>query len=156
MKKNDTEPISSRLYRSSSNRIISGVAGGLGEYFNIDPTIIRILFIILTLFNGIGLLIYLLMWVLIPEETQPALDNNQTVKNNLADIKNKARSFSHNLRFNKSTSDPKDSHFLWAVLIIAVGFFFLFKNFGLFDALDLGKYWPVILIIAGLIFILRK
>lgn len=57
-----------RLYRSRTNRMIAGVAGGLGEYFGIDPTLVRLLFVVFAVFVGGGLLAYIIMWILIPEE----------------------------------------------------------------------------------------
>ena len=57
-----------RLYRSQSDRMIGGVCGGLGVYFNIDPTIIRLLFVIFSLTAGPGLLAYLIMLIVVPEE----------------------------------------------------------------------------------------
>ena len=59
-----------RLYRSRTNRMIAGVCGGLAAYFGIDPTIVRILAVLLALPGGgppIGL-IYLVLWVVLPEE----------------------------------------------------------------------------------------
>lgn len=57
-----------RLYRSRSNRVIAGVCGGLGEYFDIDPVIIRLAWIVLTILGGSGILIYILAWLIIPRE----------------------------------------------------------------------------------------
>lgn len=57
-----------RLYRSRTNRIIAGVCGGLGEYFQIDPLIIRLIWLILFLAGGVGLLVYLIAWIIIPTE----------------------------------------------------------------------------------------
>lgn len=56
-----------RLYRSRRERVIAGVSGGLGEYFGIDPVWIRIGFVLLTIGGGAGVLIYLIMWLLVPE-----------------------------------------------------------------------------------------
>lgn len=56
-----------RLYRSRSNRVIAGVAGGLGEYLQIDPVIIRVIWILLFFAGGSGLLLYIIGWILIPE-----------------------------------------------------------------------------------------
>ena len=55
-----------RLYRSSSERVLAGICGGLGEYFALDPVWFRIGFVVLALGGGSGILIYLLMWVVIP------------------------------------------------------------------------------------------
>lgn len=57
-----------RLYRSRTDKQIAGVAGGLGDYFNVDPTLVRVLFIILTLLGGPGILIYIVLWLVMPEE----------------------------------------------------------------------------------------
>ena len=59
-----------RLYRSRTNRKLAGVCGGLAQYLNTDPTLIRVLFVVLALLGGPGLVIYLLMWILVPEEPQ--------------------------------------------------------------------------------------
>jgi len=59
-----------QLYRSNSERMIAGVAGGLGEYLNIDPTIIRLVFVATALLGGPGLIVYLIMWIIVPEEPQ--------------------------------------------------------------------------------------
>lgn len=57
-----------RLYRSRSDRWIAGVCGGLSEYFNVDVSALRVAFILLALWNGFGLLLYLLLVLLVPEE----------------------------------------------------------------------------------------
>jgi phage shock protein C len=57
-----------RLYRSKTNRIIAGVCGGLGDYFKVDPTLIRLLWVLLTLSGGAGLVAYIIAWAIIPEE----------------------------------------------------------------------------------------
>lgn len=59
-----------KLYRSEKDRKIAGVCGGLGEYFNIDPVILRAIFIGLLIGAGSGLLIYLILWVIIPTESK--------------------------------------------------------------------------------------
>jgi len=60
-----------RLYRSKKDKKIAGVCGGLGEYFGIDPTILRIIFVILLLPGGFpGFLPYLVMWIVIPEKPE--------------------------------------------------------------------------------------
>ncbi len=56
-----------RLTRSRRSRFIAGVCGGLAEYFGIDPTIVRIIFVVLALAGGPGLLIYLALWVILPK-----------------------------------------------------------------------------------------
>jgi phage shock protein PspC (stress-responsive transcriptional regulator) len=61
-----------RLYRSRTDRKLAGVGGGLAQCFNTDATLIRVLFVVLALLGGPGLVIYLLMWILVPEEPEDA------------------------------------------------------------------------------------
>ena len=60
-----------RLTRSSSDRVLGGVAGGLGRYFDIDPIIFRIGFVVLTIAGGAGVLAYLAAWLLVPDDPIP-------------------------------------------------------------------------------------
>lgn len=60
--------MSKKLYRSKTQRMIGGVCGGIAEYFNVDPTIIRLIWAFLIIFWGTGLLAYLIAWLIIPEE----------------------------------------------------------------------------------------
>ena len=57
-----------RLYRSRDNRMLGGVAAGIGEYLEADPTLIRVLFALSFLLGGTGILVYLVMWLIIPEK----------------------------------------------------------------------------------------
>ena len=67
-----TEP--RRLYRSRTDRMIGGVCGGLAQFFTIDATIIRLLFVFAALFGGTSLLVYLVMLLVVPEEPLPKDD----------------------------------------------------------------------------------
>ena len=70
-----------KIYRSRNDKVIAGICGGLGKYLDIDPVIIRVLFIILLLTIGSGILIYLLAWILIPlepENTELLLKDNSS------------------------------------------------------------------------------
>ena len=58
-----------RLYRIRDGRVIAGVCVGLAAYFGVDPTLVRLVFALLTIFGGVGILLYLCAWVVIPDET---------------------------------------------------------------------------------------
>jgi len=57
-----------RLYRSRRERMFAGVCGGLAEYFSIDPTLVRLFFVFAALFGGPGLIAYIIMMIVVPEE----------------------------------------------------------------------------------------
>ena len=56
-----------RLYRSKKERIIAGVCGGLGEFFNTDPTIVRLIWVLFVLAGGAGIIAYIIAWIIVPE-----------------------------------------------------------------------------------------
>jgi phage shock protein C len=57
-----------QLRRSRSDRMIAGVCGGLGKYFDVDPVVVRLIFAVLFVFFGGGLLLYIILWLVVPEE----------------------------------------------------------------------------------------
>lgn len=69
-----------KLYRSRSERMVSGVCGGLAEYFDIDPTVVRLLFVAGTLIGGPGLIAYLICMVLMPLEPLAATEPPEMVE----------------------------------------------------------------------------
>ena len=59
---------SKKLYRNRNDKMIAGVCGGLGKYFAIDPTLVRLLFVLVVLLGGAGVLAYLILMIVVPEE----------------------------------------------------------------------------------------
>lgn len=85
---------SNRLYRSTSEAMLGGVAAGLGNYFKVDPTLFRLGFVAATFFTGGAfLLVYGAMWLLIPTVGSSASDAGAIVNENLNEIGNKFRGF---------------------------------------------------------------
>lgn len=67
--------VQKRLYKNRHYAKLGGVCQGIGEYFDIDPTIVRVLWVIASLFYGTGLLLYLVMWIILPEKDE-VMNNN--------------------------------------------------------------------------------
>jgi phage shock protein C len=59
-----------RLYRSETEKMVGGVCGGLGEVLDVDPTIIRVVFVLLAFLGGHGILLYLILWLIMPRQDQ--------------------------------------------------------------------------------------
>ena len=59
-----------RLYRSSTQKMLGGVCGGLAEYFSVDPTLLRLLWAMTIVFGGAGILAYIIAWIIIPDQQQ--------------------------------------------------------------------------------------
>ena len=64
----EAEPETRKLYRSRTDRSIAGICGGLAAYFDSDPTLIRLLMLLLILFGGLSIWAYIILWIVIPEE----------------------------------------------------------------------------------------
>lgn len=62
--------LNKRLYRSRKDQQIAGVCGGVADYLGVDPTIVRLLWVILAVAGGPGLLLYVIMWAIVPEEPE--------------------------------------------------------------------------------------
>jgi phage shock protein PspC (stress-responsive transcriptional regulator) len=76
-----------RLYRSETDRMIAGVCAGFAEYFNIDPAVVRIVFLLFVLWGGGGVLAYIICWIVVPTESSIETDSEKVIKENSQEIK---------------------------------------------------------------------
>jgi phage shock protein PspC (stress-responsive transcriptional regulator) len=76
-----------KLYRSETDRMLGGVCGGLAEYFNIDSTILRLVFVLFVLWGGGGALAYIICWIVIPTESSLSLSSDEIIEENSKEIK---------------------------------------------------------------------
>jgi phage shock protein C len=135
------------LYRSETNKMIAGVCGGLGEAFGIDPVIIRLVFFIITFMGGSGILIYLILWIVLPSESN-LTHGNDTMRANINEMKTHAQNFSHYF-------GGEDGRSWWGILLVAIGIIYLMNNFG-FSNVEWGRLWPIIIIIIGFALLGRR
>jgi phage shock protein PspC (stress-responsive transcriptional regulator) len=117
-----TEPAVARLRRSRSDRVIAGVCGGLGRYFKVDPVWFRIAFVVLLFGGGSGFLIYLIAWLVIPEEGE-----SEAPGTHVADLGNKgplvagAVLVGVGLIFLANNLMPWFDRFMWPAMVIVAG-----------------------------------
>ncbi len=121
-----------RIVRSKANRIIGGVCGGMGDYFGIDPVLIRLLWVGSVLLAGAGILFYLIAWVVIPEEKEPKSD--QTGSAPFTDSSSQARydvngSVSYVAETSGKAVDSRKGSLVIAVLFLFIGLFLLLNRF---------------------------
>lgn len=147
-----------RLYRSRTNKMVAGVCGGLGEYMDIDPTLVRIVFVLLVLASGMGVLAYLAMWLIVPEEGETAESASaETVRAGAEQMAQKAQEVSGGVK--QAVDDRKIEPALVAgVVLIVLGAFFLLQNLNVWwIGWVTGKVlWPAALIVIGLVLLLRR
>jgi phage shock protein C len=130
-------PTRGRLYRSRTDRMIGGVAGGLAEYLNIDPVLTRLGFVLFAFAGGAGVLIYVIAWIIIPE--QPLPDEVGAVVYRAAE---------------PSPSEPRahhvvrDARIVVGSMLILLGSIFLADK--IFPGINFhGYFWPILLIALG-------
>ena len=132
-----------RLTRSETDRIIAGVCGGLATYINIDPVLVRLGFVILLFASGIGLPIYLILWVIMPLADDLHRPNAEVMQHNIEEMGDTVSSSVN--RFGRPGTV--------GVILIMFGIYFLLEQLGW----SLGSvFWPVLIIAAGAYFLLRR
>ena len=87
-----------RLVRSRNDRIIAGVAGGLAATLNIDPLLVRIVLLALAFLNGFGFMLYLALWLLVPNEDSATVDAREQVRENVGEMQSAAESIVQRVR----------------------------------------------------------
>ena len=130
-----------RLYRSNTVKVIGGVCGGLADYFSIDVVLIRVAFVLLFLFGGSGVLVYVIMWIAIPAE-RGNFDSYQ----NLSEKKSPDKSTGGN-----ESQQNTNSAMIAGIALILVGLLFLADR--LIPYSHIIDLWPLILVGLGVLLI---
>ncbi len=137
-----------KLYRSKTNSIIFGVCGGLGEYFEIDPLIVRILFVLLTFTGGSGIIIYLILAILIPNSEGKA---NKNIGEVISGTREKTQQLAEEIKKNRNWIVNIKN--IIGLIIIFIGLDILFEqifDFNPFSIINWGIVWALIIILIGL------
>ncbi len=146
---------SERLYRSKTNKVIGGVAGGLADYFNIDVVLTRVVFVLLALFGGGGVLIYIVMWIIVP--AQDTYGNNPQQHGsshgsatNESDVDDNSDNKSSDIVSSKN-SKPSNTGLIAGIILIFVGLIFLADR--LMPWYNITDFWPLLLVVVGVLMI---
>lgn len=151
-----------RLYRSRSDRMIWGVCGGLAEYFDIDPTIVRIIAVLSIFLNGIGILAYIILAIVVPMESSEAATPKDVIKENVEEMKQAASQLGQEIRSTfvkkegvseETAKARRRSYNILGLTLVVVGILFLLASFDLFFWLRWAYLWPLILVAIGLLII---
>jgi phage shock protein PspC (stress-responsive transcriptional regulator) len=79
--------MSKKLYRSETDKIVGGVCGGLAQYFGIDSAIVRLVFVLILVYGGSGLLVYIILWIVLPTQSTIYTSSNDVISQNSKEIK---------------------------------------------------------------------
>ncbi len=130
-----------RLYRNTHNKMIGGVSSGLADYFNIDPVLIRLVFVILALHQGVGILAYIILWIVVPARFEPTLAADAA-----GPVPDDVAVESEPLTEEKEKTPGKSSLY-GGIILIVIGLLFLLDNF--IPAFGFDDFWPLLLIAVG-------
>lgn len=132
-----------RLCRSRTDRVLAGVAGGLGYYFQVDPVLFRLAFVFLAFVGGAGILMYLVGWLVIPEAPDDSDASEETAPLQRGAVAQEA-----------APVPGRSGSRLFAIVLVGFGLILLFDR--LLPELDLARYWPVLLILLGIWLLARE
>jgi phage shock protein PspC (stress-responsive transcriptional regulator) len=152
--------MSGRLERSRTNRVISGVCGGIAEYLDIDATLVRVVMIILAFPFGVGVLIYFVLLFLMPNpgEAMPFVRPAETDQSTVGET-TVVGSATQVAAPQPRPADPlvtERRRNSLGLLLVAVGVVFMLGNIGAFRYVQLSFIWPLVLIAVGVYFISQR
>ncbi|MCA9971446.1 MAG: PspC domain-containing protein [Anaerolineales bacterium] len=132
-----------RLTRSETDKIIAGVCGGLAAYLEVDPVLVRLAFVVLLFASGIGLPIYVILWVIMPRADTVDQPNSEIIQKNIAEM-------------GSTVSERIGRSGTVGTIFILLGAYFLFSQLGWLDWLGGGILWPLIIIGLGAYLLVRR
>jgi phage shock protein C len=156
--------LKSRLERSSTNRVIGGVCGGIAEYLAVDATLVRVVFVITAFLTaGLFVLAYIVLLVLMPQPGQPAPFTTSTQTPSAGTT---ARMDAESTATAPAAVAPVDPamhaaeaerrRMAFGYILIAIGVAFLLSNAGVFRFVQWQFLWPLVLIGLGVLFLVQR
>ncbi len=140
-----------RLYRSAKNKVFGGVAGGIAEYFDIDPIIIRLLFVVIAFAGGGGAVVYLILWIALPLEPITMFNMNmgsgEPGDNPGEQFKAGYNTGAPSNPFNIPVKPENRNGLIGGIVLIALGLIFLANRF--IPNINFRDLWPLVLVILG-------
>ncbi len=130
--------------------MIGGVAGGLGEYFDIDPTLVRIIFIVSLFLGGSGILAYIILWIVVPEEPWAFYMGKGEEKKEEGEAPNFSQTNTNtNTEYQRSIDERRQKRStITGVILVVLGLIFLADNF--IPRIHFSDFFPLILIAVGI------
>jgi phage shock protein PspC (stress-responsive transcriptional regulator) len=132
--------------------MIAGICGGLGEYFKVDPVIVRVIFVLLAFADAIGILAYIILWLIVPQREKAELPPKDALKEGIQEVRDQAEKLTKEVQ---TRSGHERSLWLGIVLVV-VGIIFLLSNLGHVRFFGFLRFWPLILIVAGVVLLINR
>jgi phage shock protein C len=126
--------------------MIAGVCGGLAAYLDIDSTLVRLAFAILLFASGIGFPIYLILWVIMPEQDSYDRSEAEVIQKNLGEM-------GHSIHSGISRLDRQTTV---GLLLVLLGGYFLLNQLGWLNWISGAVFWPLVIIGIGIYLLIRQ
>lgn len=139
-----------RLMRSESDKMISGVSGGIATYLNVDSVFVRLAFLILAFASGVGVLLYVILMIIMPNEANFDQPSGKVVQDN---VEQYGTEFTSGIK--RARQNPRGRN-LAAGLLILLGVYLLLANLGWLSWLTGGVFWSLVLIAMGIYLLARR
>ncbi len=139
-----------RLMRSTEDKMIAGVCAGIAAYLGVDPVFVRLAFLLLIPASGVGLILYIILMIIMPSQENLSHSGSQIYQDNFDEYSGE---LSDNVK--RVGQHPQGRTFAAGLLII-LGLFLLFSNFGWLTAFSGGVFWAILLIGLGIYFIKKR
>lgn len=141
-----------RLYRSRTEEVVSGVAGGVAEYLDMDPSIVRVVWALLAIITGgVFFILYIVMWIVVPLAPEaPAALGSDTGAEGVAGAPSPSgwmASPAHRARRRSGGGS-----WVFGLILIGLGIYFLAREY--LPGVDLDRLWPLGLVLLGLVLLL--
>jgi len=146
-----------RFLRSRTDRMLGGVCGGLGTYLDVDTTVVRLVFVVLAVATGVGVLAYFVLWLIVPEEAKAEATPAETVKSGAGEIAEKAREMGTEIA-RAARRFPSAPTVLVGLTLVVVGAALLLHNLGIrwLTWLRFGVVGSALLIVIGVALLWRR
>ncbi len=151
--------MTTRITKSKTDRVIDGVCGGLAEYFGIDSLLVRLAFVALMFINGIGVILYIVLAIIMPTAEKLEQSPKETIQENVQEIGERIKEAGEELgnTFSKKIEEKHSNSAGWfGILLILIGVIFLLKNLDLIRWFDSDLLWPLIIIFIGAWLLIKR
>jgi phage shock protein C len=151
--------MSTHITKSKTDHVIDGVCGGLAEYFGIDSLLVRLAFVALIFINGVGVILYIILVIIMPEAGKHDQPQQETIRENVQEMSERIKEAGKELgeAFSKKTEEKHSNRAGWfGILLILIGVIFLMKNLNLIRWFDTDLLWPFIIIFIGAWLLIRR
>jgi phage shock protein C len=151
--------MSTRITKSRTDRVIDGVCGGLAEYFGIDSLLVRLAFVALMFINGMGVILYIILMIIMPKAEMLDQSQKATIQENVQEMGDRIKEAGQELgtAFSKNTEEKHSNRAVWfGILLVLIGILFLLKNLNLIRWFDNDLLWPLIIILIGAWLLIKR